>query len=236
MVHFPYGAWLNRLSLTGLLLSVCSGAFAAGPASIDSDLTEDLAKRLQVRSSQTPAASQAAWSRVQFKAVADLGALPGSRTVVPLQYEIAPMAILRTDTLIAKPEQLNGKLVCLAQGGNYAGFAVARFGAVEKTYPSLTDALVALRTGGCDAVVHDSTVLQALAGQPEWKKFAARLPLGESRTLAFVIPAEESETVARLKEIVGDWHARSYPHALVQKVASKVAADVHMAQKAPDSY
>ncbi len=235
MIHLPVGSWLRRLSLAGVFLVACSGAFAAGPASIQPELEADLAKRL-LRATPPGAADTASWSRVQLKAVTNFSALPDSRTVVPVDYNIAPMAILRTDTLIATPEQLKGKVVCLPQAGNFAGFAAARFGAIEKTYPSLTDALVALRTGDCDAVVHDSAVLQALASQPEWKKFSARFPLGESRTLAFVIPAEQAETVARLKEIVGDWHAQSYPRDLVRKVASNVALEVHQAQKAPDCY
>ncbi|MDO8299038.1 transporter substrate-binding domain-containing protein [Lacisediminimonas sp.] len=259
-LHPSPRSWFRRLSLAGFFLVACSAALAADmqqengklvallvkqdrslpavganaadrtPASIEAGLAEDLASRL-------PSGAVAGnWSRVQLRTVADISALPVSRTVVPVQYEIAPMAILRTDTAIAQPQQLKAQVVCLAQGGNYAGIAEARYGAIEKTYPSLTDALVALRTGGCDAVVHDSTVLQELAGQPEWKKFAARLPLGEARTLAFVIPAGERQTVAQLTQIVGDWNAKSVPHALARKVASKLASAVQLTQKAPDSY
>jgi polar amino acid transport system substrate-binding protein len=259
MTHPSQRSWFPRLSLAGIFMVACTGALASdmqqetgklaallvkhaptlsaidanaeggAPVSIEAGLAEDLANRLS-------GAFAGSWSRVQLKTVADISALPISRTVVPVRYEIAPMAILRSDTAIARPQQLKGQVVCQAQGGSYAGIAEARYGAIEKTYPSLTDALVALRTGRCDAVVHDSTVLQELASQPEWKKFATIIPLGEARTLAFVIPAEERQTVAQLKQIVGDWNAKSVPHDLARKVASKLAWAVHMTQKVPDSY
>jgi polar amino acid transport system substrate-binding protein len=51
----------------------------------------------------------------------------------------------------------------------------ARFAAIEQVYPSATDALLALRTGQCDAAVEDEGFLRALLKYPEWRKFSAQL-------------------------------------------------------------
>ncbi|WP_151446817.1 transporter substrate-binding domain-containing protein [Lacisediminimonas profundi] len=245
-------AFLRGAALSLVLSAICGGVAAASMvqdagqqpadalgakarthATIEAGLAEDIARRLPLATADSGSAQR---SRIQIKTIADLNALPGSRAVIPVKYSTAPMAILRTDTSIRSAQQLAGQTVCLAEGGNYAGLAEARYGAIEKAYPSLTDALVSLRTGACAAVVHDSTVLEELSRLPEWKKFSAQIPLGESRTLALVLPAADTTTVAQLKQAVGDWNAKSFPDALVKQVVRGISSDVHLTQRAPDAY
>ena len=92
-----------------------------------------------------------------------------------LDYSISPMAIMRTDTDIHEWSALAGRTVCLAADGRYVGEMAARYGAIEQVYPSTTDALLGVRIGSCDAMVHDEAFLEALLAFPEWRKFSARL-------------------------------------------------------------
>uniref|UniRef100_UPI00333F5862 transporter substrate-binding domain-containing protein n=1 Tax=Castellaniella defragrans TaxID=75697 RepID=UPI00333F5862 len=92
-----------------------------------------------------------------------------------LKYPVSPMAIMRTDTDIHDWQALSGRTVCLAADGRYVGELAARYGAIEQVYPSTADALLGMRTGQCDAMVHDQAFLQELLALPEWKKFSAQL-------------------------------------------------------------
>src|SRR3546814_5705323 len=75
-------------------------------------------------------------------------------------------------------QQLKGRTVCLSEGGRYVGALTRQYGAVEIVFKAPADSLLALRTGGCDAAVHDDVMLKELLKLPEWKKFSASLPPG----------------------------------------------------------
>jgi polar amino acid transport system substrate-binding protein len=143
---------------------------------------------------------------------------------------------MRADTFIKSWEQLKGRTVCVARDGRHVGAVASRSGAVEKIYPSLTDALIALRSGACDATVHDSAMLEELIRLPEWKKFSARLPAGQDSTLAFLVPAADSATLARLRQVANDWKAEAYPDALMKKAVRNIAFEVYLEQDVPDCH
>lgn len=58
----------------------------------------------------------------------DLAAVPPGFAVVPVGYRAAPMAIMRNDTTIRQREQLQGREVCVAHGGNHVGTIGGRYG------------------------------------------------------------------------------------------------------------
>jgi polar amino acid transport system substrate-binding protein len=212
------------------------------PATIDTALAEDLAKRLQVPLQTVPAqaAADAASARdaqaLRLTSLRDLSVVPKDMTVVPIDYRAVPMAIMRSDTTIKRWEQLQGRKVCIAAGGNHVGTLSGRYGAVEQVHPSPTDALVALREGTCDAMVHDSTMLDELIRYPEWKKFSARLRGNQRSTLAFLVPAHDQARVSTLRRVAFDWDAKGYPEQLVKKVVRDIAFEVYLEQDVPDCH
>jgi polar amino acid transport system substrate-binding protein len=107
--------------------------------------------------------------------VPDDAAVPEGVRRSALDWSASPLAILRTDTDIHAWPALAGRTVCLSADGRYVGELSARFAAIEQVYPSATDALLALRTGQCDAAVEDEGFLRALLKYPEWRKFSAQL-------------------------------------------------------------
>ncbi|WP_323000403.1 transporter substrate-binding domain-containing protein [Castellaniella sp.] len=105
---------------------------------------------------------------------ADL-ALPDGVSRRDVDWSASPLAILRTDTDIHDWTALAGRTVCLSADGRHVGELSARYAAIEQVYPAAADALLALRTGQCDAAVEDEGFLRELLKYPEWRKFSAQL-------------------------------------------------------------
>ena len=211
------------------------------PATIDTALAADLAKRLQRALLTVPGrgggvASSADREPLRLTSLRDLSEAPQGMTVVPIDYRAAPMAIMRTDTTIRRWEHLQGRKLCVAAGGNHIGTLARKYGAIEQVYPSPTDALVALREGDCDAMAHDSTMLEELIRYPEWKKFSARLRGNQRSTLAFLVPSQDSAEISTLRQVAYEWDAKSVPDALVKKTVRDIAFEVYLEQDVPDCH
>jgi polar amino acid transport system substrate-binding protein len=209
-----------------------AGSRFRSPATIDAALAEDLARRMN----RQLAPVRQDGSGLRLTTVSDGAAAPRGHAMIAIDYRAAPMAIMRTDTAIRRWEQLQGRSICVARDGNHAGHVAARYGAIEKIYPSLADALIAVRSGACDALVHDSALLEQLIRLPEWQKFSARLPHAASGVLAFLVPAADRETVALLRQAARDWKAGGYPQALVKERVRHIAFEVYLEQDVPDCH
>ncbi|MCI2809555.1 transporter substrate-binding domain-containing protein [Eoetvoesiella caeni] len=234
------------------------GAKVRTPEAVDTQLAQALADQLHARLQTTPisilkfgggaqpATPEGAGSSFTIPAQADLalvsmpdGATPPASTVaIDTKYVSRPMAIMRSDTAIKSWEQLKGRTVCVSEGGLYAGTLAAQYGAVEKIYKAPADSLLALRTGGCDAAVHDDVMLKELLKLPEWKKFSATLapPANAKSSLAFIVPASQAETIATAKDLVKQWRRQDYLNALNKKRVQDIAFEVYLDQVIPDCH
>jgi polar amino acid transport system substrate-binding protein len=220
-----------------------TGARHRSPATIDAELAADLARRLQMplvtsgaEKAKPGSGVSAGKGALRLTDISNPGAVPATHVAVPISYSAAPAAIMRADTFIKSWEQLKGRTVCVTRDGRHAGTIASRYGAIEKAYPSMTDALVALRSGACDAAVHDNALLEELIRLPEWKKFSARLPTGQDSTLAFLVPAADGATLARLRQVANAWKAEGYPDALMKKAVRNIAFEVYLEQDVPDCH
>lgn len=220
-----------------------SGAKYRTPATIDSELLDDFAKHLQAPMLKVSTGQAATHftpglgpARLRLTAIGDGSTVPRDYTVVPVAYRAEPMAIMRIDTAINSWKQLKGRTVCLARGSRHVGMAASRHGAIEKDYASVTDALIAMRSGACDALVHDSAMLQELIRLPEWKKFSARLLAVHSSTLAFLLPTSDTEMLAQAWKIAAKWKTEAHPDALVKKAVRNIAFEVYLDQEVPDCH
>lgn len=213
------------------------------PETLDNALLEDVAKRLQlplttvrvVPGNQARLLSSGK-ADLTVSTVAESDPLHRTHTVIPTGYSAGPMAIMRTDTDIKTWEQLKGRKVCVSEGGMHVGTVGPKYGAIEMVYKAPADALIAVRTGECDATVHDSTMLEELIRYPEWKKFSARLPTGPRSTLAFVLPASEGKNAAFLKQVVNDWTAGGHLDKLMKTAVRNIAFEVYLDQNVPDCH
>lgn len=168
--------------------------------------------------------------------IAENDPLLREKHIVPTPYRAGPMAIMRTDTTIKTWEQLKGRTVCLSEGSLYKGMTAKRYGAIEKVYPAPADSLLALRIGDCDAAVHDSVFLEQLLQLPEWKKFSARLPVGQRSVLALVTHGTDTALASRLTQLTTQWQRSSHLAKLNEKRVKHVAFEVYLDQNVPDCH
>jgi len=221
-----------------------AGAKFRTPESVDAALTQELAARMKAGRLETMHAASANRLKllsegkvdVVVAAISDSETLPRSAAVVPTGYSFGPMAIMRSDTDIKTWEQLKGRKVCISEDGQFAGTIAAKYGAIEKVFKAPADSLLALRTGGCDAAVHDSALLEELLKLPEWKKFSARLPIGPSTSVGFIVPAGNADTVRFLKQVSSEWRSSGYLDKLTNKNARSIAFEVYLDQNVPDCH
>lgn len=159
--------------------------------------------------------------------------LPAGVRVTELDWSSSPMAIMRSDTDIRTWRDLRGRTVCVSTDGRHVGRLAHDFGAIEQPYPVAANALVALRTGQCDAAVADESFMQQLLSYPEWQKFSARLTPATHEPLVALWPARLS-----LRQ---QWEARkitgkSALREARQTLARSIAFEVYLDQDAPDCH
>ncbi|SFI20053.1 polar amino acid transport system substrate-binding protein [Collimonas sp. OK307] len=223
-----------------------AGAKYRTPEGFYNAAAEDLAQRLGVTLRTVKVTAQ---SRQQLLAQgkvdllllnlkqADADTLRARATLLPTSYQARPKLIMRSDTDIKRLAQLRGRSVCVARGGAYVGILAASYGAVEKVVNAPADALLALRTGACDAAVHDDAVLNGMLDLPEWKKFSASLPLdGSPATLTFAIRPADTELATYLQQLNGAWGDSGYWADNRKKWINNVAFEVYLDQNVPDCH
>ncbi|PFH08764.1 polar amino acid transport system substrate-binding protein [Collimonas sp. PA-H2] len=222
-----------------------AGAKYRTQESFDQTVAADLARRLGVRLQTVALTAQnrrqaLAQGQVDLLLLnlpdAEAVALRASASLSPTAYQAGPKLIMRNDTDIKRLAQLKGRSVCLAQGSAYAGTMAANYAAREKIYPAPADALLALRTGACDAAVHDDAVLNGMLALPEWKKFSASLPLKAMPVrLTFAVRQEDDELRAYLQRLNREWGSSYWP-AQQKKWINDVAFEVYLDQNVPDCH
>lgn len=156
-------------------------------------------------------------------------------TVIGTGYSAGGMAIMRTDTTIRSWDDLKGRTVCVSTGSPYVGTLSARYGAIEKVMPAPADSLLAVRTGQCDAAVHDDTLMKALLKLPEWKKFSAQLAPVSRQALVLQVRGNDPADLAAARQAAARWNDAFWANA-VKKWVNNVAFEVYLDQNVPDCH
>lgn len=170
-----------------------------------------------------------AWTGV---APAD-AALPDGVRRRDVGWSASPLAIMRTDTDIHDWTALSGRTVCLSADGRYVGELSARFAAIEQVYPAAADALLALRTGQCDAAVADEDFLRELLKYPEWRKFSAQLAPYRKEKLTQLRRADLS---AAGREALSGALSPAALRGEAREQARAIAFEVYLDQTVPDCH
>lgn len=220
-----------------------AGAKFRTPEGMEHALAEDIARELGVVLKPRIANAadglkliSAREMQLLISTIAENDPLLREKNIVPVPYRAGPMAIMRTDTTIKTWEQLKGRTVCVSDGSLYKGMTAKQYGAVEKIYPAPADSLLALRIGECDAAVHDSIFLEQLLQLPEWKKFSARLPVGQRSVVAFVTHRNDTALTAQLERLSEQWRKSGHLAKLNEKRVKHVAFEVYLDQNVPDCH
>jgi polar amino acid transport system substrate-binding protein len=141
---------------------------------------------------------------------------------------------IRSDTTIKDWSQLAGRSLCVVAGRDEAAALAASTGATIRTEAAPAKALIALRTGRCDAALGDAALLQKLFAEPEWDRFSATLP-PRARDELVVVPGPHLASTATAERLAGivaaiDWDAA------IDRWSRLVALEVYLDQDGPDCH
>lgn len=213
------------------------------PPGIELALATDLAQRAKaalVLSAAPAAALQASptrhGARLAFVRVAAGTQAPVGTVYTALGYDTRPMAILRTDTDIRSWADARGRSACVVAGSSHVGRLAARHGLVEQVYGTATEALIGVRVGTCDMMVHDDRFLEALLHYPEWQKFSATLRDTPVETLVLVSDAGDTDATRLARQAARDWRHDQHLSRLLTRRAQEIAFEVYLEQDTVDCH
>jgi polar amino acid transport system substrate-binding protein len=161
--------------------------------------------------------------------------IPGT-TSVPTGYRARPKAVIRSDTTLRHWRDVKGLTVCMSAAAFQAQALARQWGAQVQSYRVPSDALVAVREGGCDVGVIDDLAWEPLMKFPEWKKFAATLPAAAARSERVWVLADDPVARAWLESAMQQWRRDNVVAAMVEQWARDVAFDVYLDQEVPDCH
>ena len=156
--------------------------------------------------------------------------------VVPAGYASGVTVAMRSDTSIRSWQDLAGKTVCAAQANRQAQRLAEAAGArlLVRRVPALS--LVGVRTGECDAAIHDALLLDRLFTDEQWKKFSATLPAKNPTRLVVLLPRAQGRLFDRVRAAVEEMADADEWTARRNNWVTTVAFEVYLDQDAPDCH
>ncbi|MEZ2410379.1 transporter substrate-binding domain-containing protein [Bosea sp. RCC_152_1] len=206
--------------------------------SFELDLAREVGARLArpvelVRLGEEETGAALASGRVAL--VLTRGATPAG-TGLSTGFSSGLAASMRSDTSIRRWEDLAGKTVCISEANEPARKLAEGYGAAVRAERAPARSLMRVRTGECDAAIHDEELLRRLFSRKEWQKFSATLPAAPATELRAVLPAAASplnDELARAIATLGvpaEWKRRE------ERWVANVAFEVYLEQEAPDCH
>ncbi|GLK83906.1 substrate-binding protein [Ancylobacter defluvii] len=212
----------------------------------DLELAAEIGRRLGRKVELVDIGDQAAEAlaagRIDLAVAPQDGALPSGVELLPSGYQSGLSVAMRTDTDIRSWEGLAGRKVCVVASNDRARRLVRAVGGQEVVQPVPALALMQVRTGECDAAIHDEVVLRRLFGEAEWKKFSATLPARDSTPLVVALPADgtrpgsQAPPAEALRSTLAALADSRFWDRKTGEWATNVALEVYLEQDAPDCH
>ena len=159
-----------------------------------------------------------------------------SLDVVPSGYTSSLSVSMRIDTDVSGWDKLAGRTVCVSAANQDAQLLARSLGAKLAVQPAPALSLMRVRTGECDAALHDEETLRSLLGDPEWKKFSATLPAQAPTRLAVVLPKAGGPQIDAIRSAIPNGSDRRFWNERLAQWAKDVALEVYLDQDAPDCH
>lgn len=192
----------------------------------------DLAKALGRKLQSAPAAE--ASLRLERRNGTETPTAPDQPASLATGYRSGLTVAMRTDTDIHTWDQIKGRTVCFTQTNSAARHAILARGAIPVPQSAPALSLVKIRTGDCDAALHEAALLDRLFALPDWQKFSASLPpLEES---ALVLRAASPDLSPQMRQALADISSDKAWQVRTEKWARNVAFEVWLEQDAPDCH
>lgn len=156
--------------------------------------------------------------------------------VLPAGYASGLSVAMRTDTDIRAWRDLVGRTVCVSEANRHAQIVARAAGANVLVRRVPAQSLIGVRTGDCDAAIHDALLLERLFDDQHWAKFSATLPATEPTRLVVVLPEAPGRLPDRIRAAVtaladtDAWATRR------KNWVTNVAFEVYLDQDAPDCH
>uniref|UniRef100_UPI00311DD838 transporter substrate-binding domain-containing protein n=1 Tax=Thauera sp. SDU_THAU2 TaxID=3136633 RepID=UPI00311DD838 len=162
--------------------------------------------------------------------------LPPGAKLVDTGFTSGLDVLMRSDTTIRRWDQLAGRTLCVTSAHAEAQALAHVLGAQTLSFEAPAQALVAMRTGQCDASLHDAVLLDALRGKDEWRKFSASLGARQPAVLRLVLPPESPTVEAALRRALKTLDGSAHWQRRADQWASNVAFEVFFDQIGPDCH
>jgi polar amino acid transport system substrate-binding protein len=166
----------------------------------------------------------------------DARPVPAGVDVILSGYRSGLSVAMRTDTSIRHWQDLAGRTVCASSNNLRARDAAIRHGALVKLNDVPAQSLMQVRTGDCDAAIHDANLLQPLLQDQKWQKFSASLPATEALPLAVAVARTDPALSAAVAQAMAASRQAASWQAPAKKWASNVAFEVYLEQESPDCH
>ncbi|MFT0861351.1 transporter substrate-binding domain-containing protein [Ancylobacter sp. G4_0304] len=213
------------------------------PEGVDLDLANEIGRRLgrkvvlvEVRPEGTAEAVTSGRVDALVLRLGEGQESPAALELVPSGYASALTVLMRTDTDIRRWEDLRGRTVCAAAANGDARLLAHRLGARLSVQPVPAHSLMRVRTGECDAALHDEATLRGLSGDPEWKKFTATLPPRDMTRLVVALPKAGGAQTQTLRAALSPPPEPGFWRQRLSEWARNVALEVYLDQDAPDCH
>ncbi len=162
--------------------------------------------------------------------------VPAGVDVFVSGYRSGLSVAMRTDTTVRSWKDLAGRTVCVSDANLQARETAISHGALVKVTDVPALSLMHVRTGDCDAAIHDATLLRALFDDKKWEKFSATLPATDALPLAVAVAHADPAMSATVREVLASARDASDWRAPARKWASNVAFEVELEQDSPDCH
>lgn len=157
-------------------------------------------------------------------------------TVRRVGFASGASVAMRADTTVRRWEDLMGRTVCLSEADTRARALAAAYGARLRVERAPARSLMLVRTGDCDAAIHDEALLAPLFEREEWRKFSATLPSALPTELVLAHVKDDGALAARLDPVLAELTTDDAWTTRRQRWAANVAFEVHLDQEAPDCH
>jgi polar amino acid transport system substrate-binding protein len=216
---------------------------------LEHDMAEDLAKRLGVVLKKVSVTGANRLQKLEEGTVDILIATLGDTAerrklatlVEPGYYESGATLIVDPFSTIKSWTDLQGKTICISQGGYFNGPMAQQYLFTPLTFNTPSEAKLALRESRCSGYLYDNIAAWTELKKPEWSGYQMPLVAEKTVTWAIALPITESESALEvlISDTIIDWHRQGFILALEKKwqlPASSYVANMHTlwSQKSAD--
>lgn len=127
-------------------------------------------------------------------------------------------------------------MVCASEANSQGRALAGQLGAEVRVLRPPASALMHVRTGDCDAAIHDRALLDPLFAKMSWQKFSATLPAVEPTTLVVAVAPGEKGLATAVRGALVPLDTSERWQQRREKWAATVSFEVYRDQVAADCH